>query len=268
MIQRIANHGIEPNNAKGSIIHHMKCRIKFGSLMLFAVALLLAIASAPYIKDYLEIRRCGKHLTAINQAARVWADAHNGRLPSSFLLISNELVSTRLLLCPGDKLREPADKWRALTSANTSYVIDEGALNLLEMLQNNSSLRWILTNRHYLGCKVHSGNSVGVLGEVAYDSPPLPVYLLGGLAIVAFLGSLVWHDYKAVQGQHLAGPAAGDLLPRIEQVRRDHLAARPMAPSQWFRKDLVAAARHALRALPFFRDRKSEPHVRENPRIT
>jgi hypothetical protein len=71
-----------------------------------------------------------------------------------------------------------------------------------------------------------------------------------------------------VQVQLPSGSVAGDLLPRMEQVRQDYLAARGKAPSPWYRESLVAAARHAVRALAFFRDRKSDPQVRENPRST
>jgi len=242
----------------------MKRRITFGSFTMFAVALLLFIASAPYAKDYVETRRCGRQLAIINQAARVWAGAHNGRLPSGFILMSNELVSPRLLLCPGDKSREPADNWQALTSANSSYQIGEAALGAKDLPPE------ILQYISYLGCKVHSGNYANALGKVSVRSRPMPirVRLLAGLAIVVFLGRYLWYRYRPVQGQLLAGSVAGDLLPRIERVRHEYLAARGMAPSPWYRKGLLAAARHAVRALAFFRDRKSDPQARENPRTT
>ena len=114
-----------------------------GPFTMFAVALLLVIASAPYAKHYVETRRCGRHLAVISQAARVWANAHNGRLPSGFIIMSNELVTPRLLFCPGDKSREPADNWQAFTSANSSYQIWEDASDTkdlpVEILQNIGS---------------------------------------------------------------------------------------------------------------------------------
>ena len=231
---------------------------------MFAGALLLFIASAPYAKDYVETRRCGKQLANINQAARVWAEAHNGRLPSGFILMSNELVSPRLLLCPSDRSRYPADNWQALTSANSSYQIGETELGAKDLPPE------ILQFISYLGCKVHSGNYVNALGKVSVRSCPIPIgvrFLAGlaivGLAIVVFLGRCLWHRYRHVQGQLPGGSVAGDLLPRMEQVRHDYLAARGLAPSPWYRKGLLAAARHAVRALAFFADRKSEPHGRE-----
>ncbi len=242
----------------------MKRRIRFGSFMMVAVILLLVIASAPYARQYVETRRCGKRLATITQAARVWADAHNGRLPGGFGLMSNELASPRLLICPGDKSREPADNWHALTSANSSYQIGEGVLGTKDLPPE------ILQHIICLRCKVHSGSYANALGKVSVNSLPIPlrVYFLAGLAIVVFLGRRLWHHYKPAQGQLQGGTTAGDLLPRIEQVRHDHLAARRMAPNPWYRRGLIAAARRAVRALPFFRDRKGDPQVHENPSTT
>jgi hypothetical protein len=235
-----------------------------GPFTMFAVALLLVIAAAPYAIHYVETRKCGKHLAVISRAARVWANAHNGRLPSGFIIMSNELVTPRLLFCPGDRSREPADDWQAFTSANSSYQIWEVASDAKDLPLE------ILQNIGYLQCKVHAGNYANALGKVSVYSAPIPLTIrcLAGLAIVAFLGSRLWHRYKPVRGQLAGGTVAGDLLPRIEQVRHDYLAARGIAPSPWYRKGLLAAARHAVRALAFFADRKSIPQGRENPRIT
>jgi hypothetical protein len=231
---------------------------------MFAVALLLVIASAPYAKHCVENRKCGKHLAVISRAALVWANAHNGRLPSSFIIMSNELVTPRLLVCPGDKSREPADNWQAFTSANSSYQIWEVTSHAKDLPPE------ILQSICYLQCKVHAGNYANALGKVSVYSPPIPLTIpfLAGLAIVAFLGSRLWYRYKPAQGQLAGGTVAGDLLPRIEQVRHDYLAARGMAPSPWYRKGLLTAARHAVRALAFFADRKSNHQGSENPRIS
>ena len=230
---------------------------------MFALALLLVIASAPYAQHYVETRRCGKHLAVISQAAQVWANTHNGRLPSGFIIMSNELVTPRLLLCPGDKLREPADNWQAFTSANSSYQIWEDASDTKDLPLE------ILQKMGYLYCKVHGGNYANALGKVSVYSRPIPLTIrfLAGLAIVAFLGRRLWRRYKPVRGHLPGGTTAGDLLPRLEQVRHDYLAARGIAPSPWYRKGLLTAARQAVRALAFFADRKSDLQGRENPRI-
>ena len=242
----------------------MKRRITFGSFTMFAVAFLLVIASIPYAKHYVETRRCGKQLAVISQAARLWADTHNGRLPSNLLLISNELASPRLLLCPGDKSRDPANNWQALSPVNSSYQVCEGVLGAKDLPPE------VLQHISYLQCKVHSGNYANALGKVSVNTRPIPlgVRLLAGLTFVVFLGGRLWHRYKRAQGQLPGGSAAGDLLPRIQQVRHDYLAARGTAPIPWYRRGLVAAASRAVLALAFFRDRKTDPQGRENPRIT
>jgi hypothetical protein len=271
----------------------MKRRIRFETLAMLAVALLLVIASAPYAQHYLETRKCGKHLAMISQAAQVWAKAHDGRLPSEFIVMSNELVAPRLLHCPGDKSREPADNWQAFRSVNNSYQMWEGTTPLALAEWSNAMRPWadaptanarlamlvasgakdlpveILQKVDYLRCKVHGGNYANALGKVSVYSRPIPLTIgfLAGLAIVAFLGRGLWHHYKPVQGQLPSGTAAGDLLPRIEQVRRNYLAARGRGPSPWYRKGLLPIARQALRALAFFADRKRDPPGRENPRI-
>ena len=89
----------EPDSEQPGV-KRMKRRMIFGRLTVFAEALLLTILLAPSAKRYIETRRCGRHLAAIYQAARVWADGHNNRLPSGFVIMSNELVTPRLLPCP------------------------------------------------------------------------------------------------------------------------------------------------------------------------
>jgi hypothetical protein len=230
----------------------MKGRIMFGPYRVFAAALLLVIASAPYAKHYVETRSCGKHLAVISQAARVWANAHNDGLPSGFIIMSNELVTPRLLICPGDKIREPADNWQAFTSANSSYQVLEEASRAKDLPPE------ILQNLHYLQCKVHGGNYANALGEVSVYRRPIPILFLAGLAIVAFLGRSLWHRFKHARGQLPGSTAAGDLLPRIQQVRHG-LAACGRAPSPSYRKGLLEAARRAVRALAFFAERKGDP---------
>ncbi len=236
----------------------MKARMTLGAFTMAALALLLVIASAPYVKDRIAARRCGKRLAAISQAARLWADAHDSRLPNGFVMMSNELATPSILICPGDKSRDPADNWQALTSANSSYHIYEGAISMkdlpLEMAEHLP----------YLQCKVHGGNYANALGNVSVDVPPLPVWFLAGLAILVFLGSRWWRGYKPFEAQPPPGTAAGALLPSIEQVRQDYLSARGRAPSPWYRRGLVAAARQAVRALGFFHDRQRDGQGLEN----
>jgi hypothetical protein len=239
----------------------MERRIRFKLLVMLAMAVLLVIASAPYAKYFIETRRCGKRLAIIGQAARHWADVHNGRLPSGFIVISNELVTPRLLLCPGDKSREPVDNWQDFTSANTSYQIAEAVSSTADMPPE------ILQNICYLQCKVHGGNYANALGKVSvYKTPiPLRVFFLIGLTLATALVSPLWHRRKPIQGLPPHRTATADLLRPIERLRHNYLAARGMPPNPWSRRGLLATARHIVRTLAFFSDRESELSVGQNP---
>jgi hypothetical protein len=249
---------LQESDSEQPSVNRVKRRIIFGRITVFAGTLLLAVALAPSAKRYIEARRCGGHLAAIYHAARVWADAHNNRLPSGFVIMTNELVTPRLLLCPGDQSREEADNWQAFSSANSSYNIWDGASGAKDLPIE------IQQNTPYLQCKFHGFNYANALGKVSVGSRPnpSPISFLAGLAIIAFFGGWFWHRRKPVRGQFPDDTTAGDLLPRLELVRQHHIAARGMAPSARYRRNLLAAARHALRALAFFANRKGyqKPH--------
>jgi hypothetical protein len=83
-------------------------------------------------------------MVSIGLAARLWAKDHNGYLPSDLKSISNELVSTKILVCPGDQNRQPAESWQVLSAIVSSYEIV--TTNLIESD----------TNEVFLRCKIHA----------------------------------------------------------------------------------------------------------------
>jgi hypothetical protein len=94
-------------------------------------------------------------MVSIGFAARLWADDHEDQLPSDFLSMSNELIITKILICPGDHLRLKAGNWTAFTSENSSYEIV------------TPGLRDSDTNGVFLRCKVH-GN-LGFADGTVFD---------------------------------------------------------------------------------------------------
>jgi hypothetical protein len=94
-------------------------------------------------------------MVSIGFAARLWADDHEDQLPSDFLSMSNELIITKILICPGDHLRLKAGNWTAFTSENSSYEIV------------TPGLRDSDTNSVFLRCKVH-GN-LGFADGTVFD---------------------------------------------------------------------------------------------------
>jgi len=66
---------------------------------------------------------CGNMMSSIALASRIWAEDNSNRLADNFLIMSNELCTPKILICPSDTLRKPAENWAAFTSNNCSYQI-------------------------------------------------------------------------------------------------------------------------------------------------
>jgi hypothetical protein len=72
-------------------------------------------------RHFAQSQGCGNQMVAICFAARVWAGDNNGHYPPDFRSMSNELATTKILICPDDKSRTPAKDWASLTPDNSSY---------------------------------------------------------------------------------------------------------------------------------------------------
>ena len=53
--------------------------------------------------------KCINNLKQIGLAARIWANDNSGVYPPNFLSMSNELSTLKILFCPADKARKPAN---------------------------------------------------------------------------------------------------------------------------------------------------------------
>ena len=110
------------------------------------LTLVLVIASfgMSSIKRRTETTSCRKTMSSNGIAALLWANDNNQKtFPDSLVQLSNEIGSTRILICPGDHSRQPASSWTTLTSSNCSYEILHP--NLLATDPTNAFLR----------CKIH-----------------------------------------------------------------------------------------------------------------
>lgn len=96
--------------------------VLFTGLGIACVVVLAVVCAAPK-KRRAESVNCGNYMASIGCAVRLWAEDNGGYLPTNFLSMSNELVATRILICPGDHLRKPAKDWGSLTPDNCSYEI-------------------------------------------------------------------------------------------------------------------------------------------------
>jgi cell division protein FtsB len=64
---------------------------------------------------------CVNNLKQLGLAVRLYANDNQDGFPRDVLVMSNELATTRILVCPADTGRQPAAGWSDFTPANTSY---------------------------------------------------------------------------------------------------------------------------------------------------
>lgn len=104
---------------------------------------------------------CMNNLKQVALAARLWANDHDDRLPANFLTMSNELVSPKILVCPGDQMKTIAADWAQFNmEANVSYeFLKPGTKNVDVMTQT------------VFRCPVHGH---AALGDGSVQSGKLP----------------------------------------------------------------------------------------------
>jgi len=65
--------------------------------------------------------RCINNLKQLGLAARVWGLDNKDTYPSNLILMTNEMNTPKILLCPADTNRPAALDWASFTAANCSY---------------------------------------------------------------------------------------------------------------------------------------------------
>src|SRR6266404_210361 len=101
------------------------------------------LSACDHAKHRAELLGCGNHMVSVGFAARSWAEENGGRLPPDLLSMSNEVITPKILICPGDHSRKPAASWTSFTPEQSSF----------EMV--TPSLREGDTNAVFLRCKIH-----------------------------------------------------------------------------------------------------------------
>jgi len=124
---------------------------------ILAVGAVVFIATFPAFKRHAELVHCSNQMHAVLFVATLlWPEEHDGRLPSDFLSMSNELGTPKILICPGDHLHQPATSWATFTTNNCSYEIVAPGL-----LKSD-------TNSIFMRCGIHG--YVGYAGDRLLDA--------------------------------------------------------------------------------------------------
>jgi hypothetical protein len=127
-------------------------------LIIIAALVPVALAAGVYAtgcaKRWVKSMNCGNSMCSICFAARVWALDNNGKMPSDFLSMSNELSTPRVLICDADHSRRAAPNWASFTPGLSSYEIVD--------------LRDGDTNGVFLRCRIHKDH-VGYADGTVFD---------------------------------------------------------------------------------------------------
>jgi len=116
-------------------------------LVVIAIIAILASMLLPALsraKNRARRMACANNLRQIGLGVGLWADNHDGKFPwkvdqthgggkpngtdnarvnLQFSVVSNELVSTKILLCPSDVRRVPATNYASIALTNVSYAL-------------------------------------------------------------------------------------------------------------------------------------------------
>jgi len=117
--------------------------MRFLHFIALTVALVALVGCAKSQTQRTESLSCGNYMVSIGFAARLYADDRDGYLPSDLLSMSNEVITPKMLVCPGDHSRKPAASWAVFTPADSSYELVTPHLHEGD------------TNRVFLRCKIH-----------------------------------------------------------------------------------------------------------------
>ncbi len=102
----------------------MKKRFTIIGFFCAACLIVVAVAARPAASRHAAMVNCGNQMHSILLVSTMlWPDEHDGRLPSDFLSMSNELATPKILICPGDRSRKAAAGWTAFGPQHCSYQI-------------------------------------------------------------------------------------------------------------------------------------------------
>ena len=87
------------------------------------IILAVVFAADSVARKRAESAKCASNMISICLTAWVWAGDRDGYLPTNFVSMADELLVTKVLICPADHLRQPATNWESFTPTQSSYAI-------------------------------------------------------------------------------------------------------------------------------------------------
>jgi hypothetical protein len=122
-----------------------------------ACLIILAVVAGSAARRHAALVNCGNQMHSILLVSTMlWPDEHDGRLPSNFISMSNELATPKILICPGDRSRKPAADWAVFGPEHCSYQIVAPGVKKSE------------TNTVFLRCPIHG--YAGYVDDRLFDS--------------------------------------------------------------------------------------------------
>ncbi|MBU6400814.1 MAG: hypothetical protein KGS61_10880 [Verrucomicrobia bacterium] len=119
--RQIAQLGDEVNRLEQLQAENDRLRTQLARAMTLPPEVQTNLAALDQAEARAQAIACVNNLKQLGLAVRLWATDNGETLPPDLRSMSNEISSLKMLVCPADTNRQPAQSWAALTSANASY---------------------------------------------------------------------------------------------------------------------------------------------------
>ncbi len=121
--------------------------LNFAFVFLVAIGAAIALPALAKAKGQSQTVYCVNNLKQIALASRLYANDHNDTFPSTFLAMSNELNTPKILVCPGDGNHERALDWASFSeSANVTYEFVSPGLKFTDAAAQQTVFRCPIHN--------------------------------------------------------------------------------------------------------------------------
>ena len=107
----------------------------YSSLALIPILAGLMLPALAKAKDRAQQINCASNMKQIGLAARMWSNDHGEKFPPDFASMSNELVTPKVLVCPGDRSKTKVMTWSEFGPGNVTYEYLEPGIDEKSAMQ-------------------------------------------------------------------------------------------------------------------------------------